>query len=410
MTNRTILSAILAAGLVIPAAAGLAGTPCDLLPDTNKKEISPEKIEGTLCNACVGLPVPGARDRFGNGLDYNDGAKHWECEMMVGNRGNGQCKKQTICRPGGTRFDDNGVFRCRYPAVVITVAGLPPNPRDNCERALPFTITEVHDDRDQSFPSLFPGTHYLWIRGPGAANATSGEMTGGVGVTLGVAARRLGPSSVCLPPDCQDVKLVIPPSAAGPGLGTSQTLKLYTPHRYHSETMVFSVKLPPTPAPMSLANQGTGRVMIGAPGSGPTPTPTRTPTPQPARNQSYSAGLGCPGGQTSSTNVGQSGGPSQVFEIRSAQVQATAGAQWLNSRTLAGAQICSWEGAFQFTIKALDGQGDVTVSWNAQHANSYSNPLALSTSQTVTLTRGRWQIVPDGSFPVDFTYTVSFRD
>lgn len=407
MAYGTGLSAILAALLAVPAAA-FAGTPCDLLPTTNKKEVTPAKTGEALCNACVGLPVPGARDRFGNGLDYNDGAKHWECEMMVGNRGNGQCKRQTTCLPGGERFDDHGVFRCRYPAVVVTVPGLPPNPRDACERDLPLTITALHDDRDQSFPTLYPGTHYLFVRGPGAANATSGEMTGAIGVTVGEAARRLGASSVCLPPDCQDVKLVVPSSAAGPGLGTSQTLKLFTPHRYRTATMTLTVKFPPTPAPVFASARP--QVVVGAPVAAPTQTPTRTPTPRPARDQSYSAGLGCPGGQTSSTNVFQAGGPSQVFEIRSAQVQATASAIWANSRTIDRVPICTWEGAYQFVIKALDGQGDVTVSWNAQHANSYSNPLALSTSQPVTLTRGRWQIVPDGTFPVDFTYTVSFRD
>jgi hypothetical protein len=399
--------ALLAAVLAVPAAA-FAGTPCDLLPTTNKKEVTPAKTGDALCNACVGLPVPGFRDRFGNGLDYNDGAKHWECEVMVGNRGNGQCKKQTTCLAGGERFDDHGVFRCRYPAVVVTVPGLPPNPRDKCERDLPLTITAVHDDRDQSFPNLYPGTHYLFVRGPGAANATSGEMTGDIGVTVGEIARRLGSSTACLPPDCQDVKLVVPSSAAGPGLGTSQTLKLFTPHRYRTATMTLPVKFPPTPAPVF--SSARPQIVVGVPAAAPTPTPTRTPTPRPVREQGYSAGLGCPGGQTSSTNVYQAGGPSQVFEIRSAQVQATAGAQWLNSRTIGGVPICTWEGAYQFVIKALDGQGDVTVSWNAQHANSYSNPVALSTSQTVTLTRGRWQIVPDGSFPVDFTYTVSFRD
>jgi hypothetical protein len=406
MRTRAALSAVLAAVLAIPAAA-FAGTPCDLLPTTNKKEVTPAKTGEALCNACVGLPVPGGRDKFGNGLDYNDGAKHWECEMMVGNRGNGQCKRQTTCLPGGERFDDHGVFRCRYPAVVATVPGLPPNPRDACERDLPLTVTAVHDDRDQSFPTLYPGTQYLFVRGPGAANATSGEMTGDIGVTVGEAARRLGASAVCLPPDCQDVRLVVPSSAAGAGLGTSQTLKLYTPHRYRTATMTLPVRFPPTPTP-AMSQAGLGRPNVGGvPVAAPSPTPTRTPTPRPVRDQGYSAGLGCPGGQTSSTNVPQTVAPSQVFEIRSAQVQATAGAQWLNSRTPA---VCSWEGAYQFVIKALDGQGDVTVSWNAQHATSYSNPLALSTSQQVTLTRGRWQIVPDATFPPDFTYTVSFRD
>jgi hypothetical protein len=400
MTIRTALFAVLAAVLAVPAAAGLAQTPCDLLPTTNKKEISPEKIEGTLCNACVGLPVPGARDRNGNGLDYNDGAKHWECEIMVGNRGNGQCKRQTICLPGGERFFDNGVMRCRYPAVVITVPGLPANPRDSCERALPLTITELHDDRDLPFPTLYPGVQYLFVRGQGAANATSGEMTGGIGVTVGEAARRLGSRSACLPPDCQDVKLNVPSSAAGPGLGTSQTLKLYTPHRYRSATMTLPVKLPPTPTPIPVFVQQHPPVIGGNISSGVVagtgPTPTRTPTPQAARDQQYTAGLTCPGTLAQFSNQ-----PTPVFVIRSAHVQAQVSVQMVSG--------CVWDGTFEFKITGLDGQGDVTRAWQAQLTGNPNQPVIYSTIQQITLTPGRWQIAPDVSFPPG-SYTILFRD
>jgi hypothetical protein len=131
---------------------------------------------------------------------------------------------------------------------------------------------------------------------------------------------------------------------------------------------------------------------------------------QQPRDQSYSAGLGCPGGQTSWTNVSQTAVSSPVFEIKAASVQATATAQWLNTRTSGGVPICVWDDAYQFKIRALDGQGDVTVSWTPQHSGNYYSPLTLSTNQTVTLTKGRWQIVPDATFPPDFSYGISFRD
>jgi hypothetical protein len=233
-------------------------------------------------------------------------------------------------------------------------------------------------------------------------------MTGDIGVTVGEAARRLGANAVCLPPDCQDVKLVVPSSAAGPGLGTSQTLKLFTPHRYRTATMTLSVRFPPTPAPMSLANQGAGRVMIGAPGSGPTPTPTRTPTPRPATQQQYSAGLSCPGSPSQFQNVA-----TPEFEIRSAQAQATVTAHWLNSKNANGSPKCTQSADFQYqmVIKSLtQGQSDVIVSWQPQPSNNYANPLDYSSVQTISLPQGRWKIAPDATFPSDFSYTISFRD
>lgn len=241
MKNRAALSALLAAVLIIPAAAGLAGTPCDLLPTTNKKEISPEKIEGTLCNACVGLPVPGARDSFGNGLDYNDGAKHWECEMHVANRGNGVCKKQTICRPGGDRFFDNGVMRCRYPAVVVTLPG-PSNPRDDCERGLRVSISGVKNSSGLPLTGNVvtkPGPVKLLVEGNGIANATSAQIGGGIALTVGDAAGRLGATirGTCLPPNCQVVEM---DNLANAPAGR-QTLTLFTPHRYASASVDLTI-------------------------------------------------------------------------------------------------------------------------------------------------------------------------
>ncbi|MCM3878097.1 MAG: hypothetical protein NEA02_16995 [Thermoanaerobaculia bacterium] len=387
MTHRAVLSAVLVAVLAVPAAAGLADTPCDLLPTTNKKEISPAKIEDVLCNVCgSGLPVHGARDRFGNGLDYNDG-KRWECEVHVGNRGNGQCKNQTKCLPGGDRFFDNGVYRCRYPAVVVTVPGLPPNPRESCERGLPLAISTVDDGH--GLHTLFQGQNIMFVKGTGAGNATSGEMTGGITVAVGELFRRLGSSSVCLPPNCQDVKLVVPAGA----VGSNQTLTLYTPHRYRSATAALYVSQP------AVAKVGGGAVRAGA----------VIPAARAPQDQSYSAGLGCPGSFTSASGVGQSGGPSPVFEVRSAQVQATAAAMWINSRAPGGVSICGqWTGPYAFTIRALDGQGDVAVPWQPISANPPGQNMGGS--RTVTLSKGKWQIVPDASFPPDFTYTVSFRD
>lgn len=393
MTNRTALSAVLAAVLAVPAAAGLAQTPCDLLM----------AVTPALCQPCPGLPVPGVRIA-GVGLDYVDNS-HAQCKCYkcgVGKDfGKDTCNGNTTCLPGWERFQDGGVWKCRQPVVDQV--------RDNCYRALPLTITELHDDRDLPFPTLYPGVQYLFIRGQGAANATSGAMTGGIGVTVGEAARRLGSRSACLPPDCQDVKLNVPSSAAGPGFGTSQTLKLYTPHRYRTATMTLSVRFPPTPTPIPVFVQQHppvigSNISSGVP-AGPTPTPTRTPTPQPARGQVYYATLTCPGTETSYGRTIQTNSPSFPFEIRSAQVQATAFAHWKNTTTPRGEPVCTWPEAYAFKIKRLDVQGgDVTVPWTP-------NPgVNMDGTKTISLPKGRWQIVPDESFPYDFDYTISFRD
>jgi hypothetical protein len=247
MTNRTVLSAVLAAVLAVPAAAGLAGTPCDLLPTTNRLEVSPEKIGGTLCNACVGPPVPGFRDGNGNGLDYNDGAKHWECEIHVGNRGNGVCKSQTVCLPLGQRFDDNGVFRCRYPAVFSTSPG-PSNPRDNCERGLRVSISAVKNlDGTPLTNNVIrkPGPVKLLLEGDGAANGVSATIGGGISAIVGDAAGRLGstPRATCLPPNCQVVYL---DGLANAPTGR-QTLTLKTPHGHASASVDLIIDAAPVP-------------------------------------------------------------------------------------------------------------------------------------------------------------------
>lgn len=247
MRKRDVLSAILAAVLAVPA-AGLADTPCNLLPTTNKQVISPEKIEGTLCNACVGVPVPGARDQFGNGLDYNDGAKHWECEIHVGNRGNGVCKRQTVCLPLGQRFDDNGVFRCRYPAVVITLPG-PSNPRESCERGLRVSISRVKDLDGLPLTNNTirkPGPVQLLLEGDGAANGVYATIGGGISAAVGDAARRLGatPRAACLPPNCQ---VVVLENLANAPTGR-QTLTLSTPHGYASASV--GLYIDPAPVPV----------------------------------------------------------------------------------------------------------------------------------------------------------------
>jgi len=277
MTNRAVLSAVLAAVLAVPAAAGLAGTPCDLLPTTNRLEVSPEKIGGTLCNACVGPPVPGFRDGNGNGLDYNDGAKHWECEIHVGNRGNGVCKSQTVCLPLGQRFDDNGVFRCRYPAVVATAPNTPANPREACERALKISITRVKNldglalTNNVVHKSAYPVK--LLLEGDGVANGVSASIGGGIGVSVGDAARRLGasPSGTCLPPNCQVVAL---DNLANAPTGR-QTLTLFTPHQFASASVDLYVDVVPPMAvagdPECLSPVQTGhlRIALDSPSAGP---------------------------------------------------------------------------------------------------------------------------------------------
>ncbi len=164
----------------------------------------------------------------------------------------------------------------------------------------------------------YTGLAYLFVWGGGAANATTADMAGGIKVTLGEAARRVGNNAVCPPPDCQVAKLEVPASAAG----APRRLTLYTPHRYKSATHDLFVSLPPTPAP----------------------APMR-------------AGLGSAG-----------------------------------------------------TVGGQPHPNLAAVSWAPQIANNYANPVDASNVQTITLTRGRWQIVPDATTPPDFTYTISFRD
>jgi hypothetical protein len=395
MTHRTALSAVLAAVLAIPA-AGLADTLCDGLTTTNKLTVSPEKIGDALCNACVGLPVPGARDRNGNGLDYNDAPKHWECEFMVGNRGNGQCKKQTTCLAGGERFFDNGVYKCRYPAVVITGPG-PSNPRDDCERGLRVSISRVKNIDGLPLTANVirkPGPVGLLIEGDGAANGVSATIGGGISVSVGAIASRIGstPRSYCLPPNCQVVDL----ANLGNAPTGNQTLTLYTPHHYASASVDLFIAAPaPTPS-YSIVQQHSA---IGGPGG---------PSVLPARGQVYYASLTCPGGSTPGSNTPQINSPSAVFEIRSAQVQATAFAHWKNT-TVGGVSICGRNLlAYAFKIKNLDGPGgpgDVTIPWQPD-----PNGRNMDGTKTISLPRGHWQIFPDATFPPDFEYTISFTD
>jgi hypothetical protein len=247
MKNRIALVAVLVAILAAPA--GRASTPCDALPSTNKVVVTPEKIEDALCNACVGLPVPGKRDQLGNGLDYNDGTKHWECEVMVGNRGSGQCKKQTTCLPGGDRFDDHGVFRCRYPAVVATAPNTPANPRDACERALRISISRVKDSTGVALRNnvIHKGSSMQFlVEGDGVANGVSATFGDGAGVSIGEAAQRLGasPYATCPPPNCQ---VVFIGGLADVPVGR-HPLTLFTPHQYASASIDLYVDAPTPPA------------------------------------------------------------------------------------------------------------------------------------------------------------------
>jgi hypothetical protein len=344
--------------LALSSAAGLAQTPCDLLPENGTR------VE-TVTKPGPAVPKPKV----------------------------GPC-------PPGSHPDGN---QCRFPDVTEPKT-VPTKPREDCQKALKVSIDEVRDidGLKLSGNTIYrPGTTKLLLVGNGAANATSAEIGGGIHLEIGAAASRLGnsPRSTCVPPNCQVVYLEIP---AGTPDGP-QSLKVYTPKRYASAAVTLNVRPAPTPA-YSMARGG--RVVSVGGGTGGTQPQGSV---RPPRDQSASAALGCPGTETPYGRTFQTNQPSAVFEIRSAQVQATATAQWMNTRTN-GVPNCVWTEAFAFTIKALDGQGDVTVSWNAQHANNYSNPLALSTSQPVTLTKGRWQIVPDATFPPDFAYTVSFRD
>lgn len=394
MTKRDALSAVLAAILAVPAAAGLADTPCDLLPTTNKQVTSPARTDDVLCNVCgSGAPVHGARDPFGNGLDYNDG-KRWECEIMKANRGTGGCKSQTTCLPGGERFFDNGVYRCRYPAVVVTLPG-PSNPRDACERGLRVSISRVKGIDGLPLTANVvrkPGPVGLLIEGDGAANGVFATIGGGISVSVGAMASRIGstPRSYCLPPNCQVVDL----ANLGNAPTGNQTLTLYTPHHYASASVDLFIAAPtPTPSYSVVQQNRVGPGVIA--GSG--PTPTRTPTPQPARDQHYTAGLTCPGTLAQFSNQ-----PTQEFVIRSAQVQATVSVMMVPG-------CVWWESVFQFKVHGVDGQGDVTQAWEAQLTGNSNQPVNWSTIQHITLTPGRWQLKPDETFPPG-SYTITFHD
>lgn len=240
MTVRAARSALLAAVLIVPAAAGLADTPCDLLPTTNKAS----RVEPVLCQPCPGgPPVPGARVG-GVGLDYvTEDGKRWQCELFRGNRGTGECKKLTTCLPGGDRFFEDGIYKCRYQ---VTLPG-PSNPRESCERGLGVAISRVKDIDGLPLTNNVitkPGPVKLLIEGNGAANATSVQIGGGVGATIGDAARRVGSTlrGTCLPPNCQVVQLDL--SNASPG---HQTLTLFTPHHFASASVDLEIAGAPVP-------------------------------------------------------------------------------------------------------------------------------------------------------------------
>ena len=201
--------------LTFSAAHGLAQTPCDLLPAT-----------GTRVET-VSKPGPTA---------------------PLGPRGS--------CPPFW--HVDGSV--CRGPDVQEAKT-VQTSPRDDCERGLRISISQVKDLDGLPLSNNVirkPGPVKLLVEGDGIANATSAQIGGGIAVTVGEAARRLGATmrGTCLPPNCQVVQLE---NLANAPAG-QQTLTLFTPHRYASASVLLAVdNAAPVVVPDSLPP---GRVTI----------------------------------------------------------------------------------------------------------------------------------------------------
>jgi hypothetical protein len=136
---------------------------------------------------------------------------------------------------------------CRGPDVQEPKT-VQTNPRDDCERGLRISIARVKniDGQPLSYNAITkPGPVKLLIEGDGIANATSAEMGGGIGVTVGAAAQRVGssPQGTCLPPNCQVAQFDAFPNAPT----GRQTLRLFTPHRYASASVDLDVVAAPVP-------------------------------------------------------------------------------------------------------------------------------------------------------------------
>lgn len=200
MRNRAVLLAVLGVVLVLPAAS-LAQTPCDLRPTVGTRAEMVKKQGAAFPKPALGCP-PNTKDE-GN-----------------------------VCRnPDYTELQ-----------TVQT------NPRDDCERGLRISIARVKNLDGQLLSNNVitkPGPVKLLVEGDGIANATSAEMGGGIGVTVGAAAQRLGssPQGTCLPPNCQVVQFDAFPNAPT----GRQTLRLFTPHRYASASVDLEVVGAPAP-------------------------------------------------------------------------------------------------------------------------------------------------------------------
>lgn len=199
MRNRAALFAVLT--LSVSTGRGLAQTPCDLRPTVGSRVETVQKQGAAFPKPPIGCP-PNTKD------------------------------EGSVCRnPDYTEA-----------RTVQT------NPRDDCERGLRISIARVKDIDGLPLTNNVitkPGPVKLLVEGDGIANATSAEMGGGIGVTVGAAAQRLGssPQGTCLPPNCQVVQLDAFPNAPT----GSQTLKLFTPHRYASASVDLLVVGAPAP-------------------------------------------------------------------------------------------------------------------------------------------------------------------
>jgi hypothetical protein len=375
-------------------------TPCDSLPQSGTRTewvVVLGKVEDSYCNAnCTGggPPVP-VRSGWnipppaGGVLKYID-QWHGQCEQKRSNeQGTGFCKHDTVCPPGATRVNVDGVWKCRYPETRVPKQ-VNFNPRDECMRNLPISIQSVRNPREGGAARVTRGFAGLFVvSGPNVAMADRVAGNGGFEVEFARRlSQRLQPSPTdasytCPPPNC----VVLHIDTTAQTLLGSRRITLSLPGGYKSASFDFTV----VEAIAPVGKQPPSR-------SSPAPVGRTNPPPPPPRRVNAIASVPCPASDSRGLPI-----PSEEFEVRGSRVQATATAIYLRSREIDGKAKCIWDDPYRWFIRSIDGRNqDVTISFNPLSANTVS--------QTVTLLQGRWQIVPDRTFPVDYQYVVQFEE